>query len=234
MRKVNVTLTAQTILQLEAGTHKAVRDGGDLYVLLQQEEGFADTQEEPSSPKKATSEAPKTTNAPAPQPAKEEAVAETSNEASSENWTEDEMMNMHSDDLLAECKRLGIDPNKSEGKNTNKKLRTLLIDYWNNGSDVANDTQPAKATEKEEATSEDDQLQEISSDEWGTLKEGDMVLAKLNMDGDEGDKLWEAEVVGWKKPKGGTEEKLYVFFTEDEQEDYLRDGDKLFEWKEEL
>ena len=80
----------------------------------------------------------------------------------------------------------------------------------------------------------DDGVKEIPESEWGNLKEGDMVLAKLNMDGDEGEKLWEAEVVGWKKPKGGTEEKLYVFFTEDEQEDYLREGDKLFEWQEEL
>ena len=229
MRKVKVTLTAQTILQLEAGTHEAVRDGGNLYVLLQQEEGFADTQEEPSSPKKATSEAPKTT--PAPQTAKEEtAVAETS-EDSSENWTEEDMMNMHSDDLLAECKKLGIDPNKSDGKNTNKKLRTLILDHWVGGSNVVDDTKTAEATADNGG---DDGVKEIPESEWGNLKEGDMVLAKLNMDGDEGDKLWEAEVVGWKKPKGGTEEKLYVFFTEDEQEDCLREGDKLFEWQEEL
>ena len=152
MRKVKVTLTAQTILQLEAGTHEAVRDGGNLYVLLQQEEGFADTQEEPSSPKKATSEAPKTTNttAPAPQPAKEEpAVAETSDENSSENWTEEDMMNMHSDDLLAECKKLGIDPNKSDGKNTNKKLRTLILDYWVGGSNVADDTKTTQSSADE-------------------------------------------------------------------------------------
>ena len=42
MRKTKVTLLAQTILQIEAGTHDAIRDGGNLYILLQQEEGIDD------------------------------------------------------------------------------------------------------------------------------------------------------------------------------------------------
>lgn len=42
-------------------------------------------------------------------------------------YTEAEMMEMDTNDLADICKEMGIDPNKTEGKNTNKKLRLLIL-----------------------------------------------------------------------------------------------------------
>jgi hypothetical protein len=53
MKKTNVTLTSQTIITLETGTHEAVRDGGNLYVLIQQEDDYPEDSEETPEPKKA-------------------------------------------------------------------------------------------------------------------------------------------------------------------------------------
>ena len=184
MRKTKVTLLAQTILQIEAGTHDAVRDGGNLYILLQQEEGIEDggASEDAPEPKKATAKAPAKT--PAKAPTKAEVLDDTQEEEQAPA------------------------PKKATPSRAKK---------------------PAPKPEPVET----DEPQEIPEDEWGDLEAGTSVFAQLNMEGEDGEKLWEAEIVGWKKPKGSRDEKLYVKFIEDGQEDYLRDGDKLFTNEEE-
>ena len=63
----------------------------------------------------------------------------------------------------------------------------------------------------------------------------EMVLVKLDLDDpEEAKKLWEAQVVGWDIPKGVDEEKLYVLYMEDNTEDYLRETDKVYEYKKQL
>ena len=74
----------------------------------------------------------------------------------------------------------------------------------------------------------------IPEDDWGTLNEGDAAYAKLNMEGEDGEKFWDVTIIGWKKPKGSKEDKLYVKFEEDGAEDYLREGDELYEFSTEL
>lgn len=187
MRKTKVTLLAQTILQIEAGTHEAVRDGGNLYILLQQEEGIEDggSSEDAPEPKKATAKAPAKT--PAKAPAKAEVV----------------------DDTQEEEEEQAPAPKKATAPSRAKK--------------------PAPKPEPVET----DEPQEIPEDEWGDLEAGTSVFAQLDMEGEDDEKLWEAEIVGWKKPKGSRDEKLYVKFIEDGQEDYLREGDKLFTNEEE-
>ena len=170
MRKTKVTLLAQTILQIEAGTHDAVRDGGNVYILIQQEEGFEESTDD--APAKTS------TKAPAKAPAKAEVV----------------------DDAPAPAKKAPASRKKPAPK--------------------------PEPVDTEEPV-------EIPEEEWGDLAVGSAVLAQLDMEGEEGEKLWEAEIVGWKKPKGSRDEKLYVKFLEDGAEDYLRDGDKLFEAEEE-
>lgn len=44
-----------------------------------------------------------------------------------QSYTEDELMEMDTKELLKMCKSLGIDPDETEGKNTNKKLRKLIL-----------------------------------------------------------------------------------------------------------
>lgn len=46
-----------------------------------------------------------------------------------ETATDVEMTAMKTDDLLAVCEELGIDPKKTAGVNTNKKIRTLILDW---------------------------------------------------------------------------------------------------------
>ena len=55
------------------------------------------------------------------------------------------------------------------------------------------------------------ELVEIPEAEWTGLNAGDVVNAVLNVEGDDATKVWEAEVVGWKKPKGSKVEKLHIF-----------------------
>jgi len=181
MRKTKVTLLAQTILQIEAGTHEAIREGGNLYILLQQEEGIDGGSEDAPEPKKEVAKAP--VKAKATPTAKAPEVADDTEE-------EEEA------------------PKKATASRSKK---------------------PAPKPEPVDA----DAPVEIPEEDWGDLEEGTPVLCKLDMEGEDGDKLWEAEIVGWKKPKGSRDEKLYVKFVEDDQEDYLRDGDKLFTAEEE-
>lgn len=237
MKKGKVTLLAQTILTFDAGSHEAVKDGsGNTYILLQQEDGFEEVETvKADAPKKETQKPAPAKEVKKVEPVQEETAKEgtASGEDESASWTEEDMIAFETTEpLLNACERLGIDPNEYPKRNTNAKLRGLILDYWANSDGVADDT-PVVQEEKEEATSEasDDTPKEIPQDKWGDLKSGDTVYAKLDMEGEDGDRLWEAEIVEWRKPKGGTEEKLYVYFIEDEQEDYLREGDKLFEYK---
>ena len=248
MKKTKFTLLAQTILQIEAGTHEGIRDGGNLYILIQQEEGV----DSGNAPTKqlvtddvADAPAPSRGRASAPAQAPAKAVAQASNEGGSEDWTEEEMKGMDSQDLLDECHALGIDPDKSGGRNTNKKLRDLILDYHANGADVIDDAEeealapkasargrkvePAPAPAEAEAD-----LELIPEDEWETLKPGDLANARLNVEGEDGEKIWEVEIVGWKKPAGSKTDKLFILFAEDGLEDYLREGDELFEFQEEI
>lgn len=73
---------------------------------------------------------------PTPAPAKEAAPAKAE-----KAYTEEELMDMEVKELLRICKDLGIDPNATEGKNTNKKLRNLILDVQEG---VAGEAAPAK------------------------------------------------------------------------------------------
>lgn len=79
----------------------------------------------------------------------------------------------------------------------------------------------------------EDEFIPIPESEWKGLQPNDLVLAKLALpdDSPDKDKKWEAAVVGFKKPKGVATEKLHLKFVEDGTEDYVRDGDELFEYK---
>lgn len=71
----------------------------------------------------------------------------------------------------------------------------------------------------------------IPQESWAELTPDTMVYAKLQgVEGADADKLWEAKVVGYKAQKGMTDEQFVVHFIEDGQEDYLREGDELYEY----
>lgn len=75
-------------------------------------------------------------------PSKEE-TAET------KQYTEDELMEMETKELLKLCKSMGIDPDDTEGKNTNKKLRKLVLA-----------AQEESDTDDEEESDDDDKMED--------------------------------------------------------------------------
>lgn len=237
MKKTTVTLLAQTILTMDAGTHEAVRDGGNLYLLVQQEEGGV----EAPTPEVTTAKTPI-------QKAKEVEVVEEAEEAvpASKNdvktYSESELGEMTTEEVLDIVEGLGINPNDYDGKNTHKKLRLLVLDYQKGKISPVKESPKAEVvddTEEEEAPrprrgAKKAEPRKLSEDEIEELEEGDLVFVKLDMgdeETDDPDKLWEAEIIGWKVPDGGRTEKLHVKFQEDGQEDYLREGDEVFEYK---
>lgn len=111
------------------------------------------------SGKKSEDDAPKK---PAPKPAPQEEEA-----ADEKVYTEDELMDMDVKELTKILKNdFKINPNDFDGKNTNKKLRNLILDAQENGGDSsdaeAEDEKPApkkgksKVEEEEEPADEDD------------------------------------------------------------------------------
>lgn len=65
---------------------------------------------------------------------KKPAKGEAKDEAA-KTYTEDELMEMETKELLKLCKSMGIDPDETEGKNTNKKLRKLILAAQEDGGD---------------------------------------------------------------------------------------------------
>ena len=239
MKRVSLNLSAPTIYQVEAGEQKAIRDGGDLYICIQSEDGMDATGPEPEKTvaKKAVAQV---------EPEYEEEQAEEVAQATGgKQYTEAELMKMQTPMLLDMLADVGIDPAKYEGANTNKKLRLLILDNYANGGveeeeaevvdDVPVSTARTPRTPRAVTPASNGPVL-IPVDEWDGLDADTMVLARLFTEGDAeaSEKLWEAQIVGWDTPKGTTTEKLFVLFLEDDTEDFLREEDTLYIYKKQL
>lgn len=248
MTKTVVTLGASTIFNFEQGEHNAVRDGGDLYILVSSEKDIqgttiasnttANAPAETATTQRGVSASP---NPPAQQ--FEEAQAQTAGADLNRQYTKDEMMDMETEDLMEIAKGLGINPSEHEGKNTNKKVRELILAHYAGGGSAPAETQSTGRGTRAQAEVADDTQQASSGgrarrsapsnepkliDNWDNLQLGEKVLVKLVLDDPkESEKLWEAEIDGWEVPKGLTEERLYVKYLADGQTDYLRPGEDL-------
>lgn len=92
----------------------------------------------------------------APTSKKEEKGDDTT---TSKVYTEDELMDTDTKELMRICKdEFGIDPNDTEGKNTNKKLRKLILDAQENGGNEEPEEEPAdkKPSKKSKSEKKDD------------------------------------------------------------------------------
>ena len=81
-----------------------------------------------------------TSSAPVSAPAPAASGAEVSEDDTQDElpvYAERELMYMPAKELLAICDKLGIDPDAQEGKNTNKKLRLLILDAQEGAKPVA-------------------------------------------------------------------------------------------------
>ena len=101
-------------------------------------------------------------------PTKEEPKSEAP--ASAKSYTKDELMEMETKDLAKICKEeFGINPDDFDGKNTNKKLRDLILDAQKNGgkkSSVAEESSDEDESDAEgtEGNGLADQVAEILED----------------------------------------------------------------------
>lgn len=154
--------TATIVAQFAAGVEvEAIENDGKIYLPISTSPQFEDAGDENED------EAPA---APAPKskkekPSKEEAPAA----AAAKQYTEDEMMDMESKDLEKILKKeYGIDPDDFDGKNTNKKLRKLILD--------AQAKAAAKpAAKKEEPEDDDDEDDTKGGDDDLASKVGDLL-----------------------------------------------------------
>lgn len=85
-------------------------------------------------------------------------------------YTEDELMDTDTKELMRICKdEFGIDPNDTEGKNTNKKLRKLILDAQENGDEE--ETEEEKTSKKPKSEKKDDDEGDDLTDKVADLLE---------------------------------------------------------------
>lgn len=150
--KPTATLVAQYPANCEVD---AIEHDGRLFLPVVSLGAFTPTKEE--DPKPAKKSAPtfeEATREPAAvSPALAVSEAEVSEDDTQDElpvYAERDLMEMPTKELLAICEKLGIDPDAQEGKNTNKKLRLLILN-------AQEGMKPApKATSKSVSKADDD------------------------------------------------------------------------------
>lgn len=128
--KPTATLVAQYPANCEVD---AIEHDGRLFLPVVSLGAFTPTKEgDPKPAKKSAPTFEEATRDPAavsPAPAVSEAeVSEDDTQDELPVYAERDLMEMPTKELLAICEKLGIDPDAQEGKNTNKKLRLLILD----------------------------------------------------------------------------------------------------------
>lgn len=153
--------TATIVAQFAAGVEvEAIQHEGKMFLPIVGMGEFAATEPTPSKPAKKEE--------PTPSVATEEKSVKS---AGKKSYTKDELMETDSKELVKILKNeFGINPDDFDGKNTNKKLRDLILDAQKNGGAVAkeetkeeeeNDSPEAEETEE---TSVVDQIGDILED----------------------------------------------------------------------
>lgn len=147
--------TATIVAQFAAGVEvEAIQHEGKMYLPIV---GMGEFSTKEEAPARLAAPAPSK-----PAPAKEEKPATTS----AKSYTKDELMEMESKELVKICKdEFGINPDDFDGKNTNKKLRDLILNAQKDGGakKVEDDEEenPADGGDNDELT---DQVAEILED----------------------------------------------------------------------
>lgn len=153
--------TATIVAQFAAGVEvEAIQHEGKMYLPVVGMGEFSTKEDAPARPA-----------APAPgkpAPAKEEKPATTSDKS----YTKEELMEMESKELVKICKEeFGINPDDFDGKNTNKKLRDLILNAQKDGGakkgDDTEEETPAKGEDPDDGGDNSeltDQVAEILED----------------------------------------------------------------------
>lgn len=113
--------TATIVAQFAAGVEvEAIQHEGKMFLPIVGMGEFATKGDAPTSASIKKSE-------PTPEVSETKSEAKSAKDTDDKKYTEDELMEMSTKDLLKMCKSMGIDPDDTDGKNTNKKLRTLIL-----------------------------------------------------------------------------------------------------------
>ena len=116
------------------------------------------TEEDPKPAKKSAPTFEEATREPAAtSPAPAVSGAEVSEDDTQDElpvYAERDLMEMPTKELLTICEKLGIDPDAQEGKNTNKKLRLLILD-------AQEGTKPAPKTTSKSVSKADDDTDDL-------------------------------------------------------------------------
>ena len=150
--------SATLVAQFPAGVEvDAIQHEGRIFMPVVSMGEFATTEE--PAPAKKDEPAPSKPAA----PASESKSAKTA--SSGKTYTEDELMEMDTKSLLKMCKEMGIDPDATDGKNTNKKLRTLILSAQEESGDGdGDDNEETEETASEENSELVGQVGEILED----------------------------------------------------------------------
>lgn len=154
--KPTATLVAQYPANCEVD---AIEHDGRLFLPVVSLGAFTPTKEEDPKPAKKSAptfeEATREPAAVSPAPAVSEAeVSEDDTQDELPVYAERDLMEMPTKELLAICDKLGIDPDAQEGKNTNKKLRLLILD-------AQEGTKPAPKTTSKSVSKADDDTDDL-------------------------------------------------------------------------
>lgn len=139
---------ATIVAQFAAGVEiEAIQHEGKMYLPVVGMGEFS-TKEE-TAPR--ASETPKET---APKSSKKE--TESAKSTTAKSYTKEDLMEMESKELVKICKsEFGINPDDYDGKNTNKKLRDLILDAQKNGASKNVDEDEEEPTTETESADED-------------------------------------------------------------------------------
>lgn len=143
--------TATIVAQFAAGVEvDAIQHDGKMYLPVVGMGEFA-TKEDKTTPTVpiATSSKPAVEKKPDAAPAVE----------GKKVYTEDELMEIDSKELVKICKKeFGINPDDFKGKNTNKKLRDLILDAQENGTSNSDDEDDDDSAPADDANKDDAKL----------------------------------------------------------------------------
>lgn len=183
--------TATIVAQFAAGVEvEAIQHEGKMFLPIVGMGEFATKDDDPKPSTKKTEPTPEVAETPA------EKTAKSAKDTADKKYTEDELMEMSTKDLLKMCKSMGIDPDATDGKNTNKKLRTLILN--------AQDATGTDADDDEDDDEDDDnggdnelatQVAEILEDFDGGKKNKKKTISAICALVDDADKDSVAELV---------------------------------------
>ena len=160
MKTGKIKPVATIVAQFAAGVEvDAIQHEGKLFLPVMNLLDFGSVEPAPS---KEVAEKPAKKSAPAPvvedEEEEEEAPKTKATKASADVYTEDALMEMDTKAIVKILTAFGIDPDDTEGKNTNKKLRKLVLDAQKKGGAAPAAKKAVKEEVAEEAAEETDDV----------------------------------------------------------------------------